>query len=457
MRRIATAGWVAAIAALAGFAAPAAAEQVTYAKDVAPILNAHCVECHRAGESAPMTLTSYAEARPWAKSIKKAVSEAMMPPWHPDPAIGHWKNDRRLKPEEVKTILAWADAGAPEGDASKTPPLPKFVEGWRIGKPDQVFTMSADQVLPPELEDEYRYVMIPTGFKEARWLKAAEARPGNREVVHHIITFVSTAEALMKSGGSIGGNKGGPNRQGGQHQPGQHPEGQQPNGEKRHAPEGESPEGALNTFLGGYAPGMEAFIMDKGEGMFLPPNAVLVLQMHYHKEKGQEAKDRSSVAIQFADYPIVKEKRLGVVGNEEFRIPAGAANHEVKGMMTVQEDSTIQEIMPHMHLRGKDMKIWAEFPDGKKQDLLFVPKYDFNWQVFYKFSEPLQAPKGTKLFCVAHYDNSKNNAKNPDPNKEVTFGLPTTAEMMFGFFLYTKNDEKLNARDPGMMAGGGGQ
>lgn len=408
----------AAIAAflMMGWATMVSAEQVTYTKDVAPIFNKNCVECHRAGEAVPITLTSYKEARPWVKSIKRMVQTRTMPPWHADPKIGHWKNERRLAKKDIDTIVAWANTGAPEGNPADLPPSPEFTKGWKIGEPDLIFTMVRDEILSAELEDEYRYVMIPTGLKQERWLKAAEVRPGNMDVVHHVITFVTTMEA-MGSGEGLGG--------------------------------------ALSSFLGGYAPGMQPFVMAEGEGMRLPANSILVLQMHYHKETGEAATDRTSIGIQFADYPVMKEKLIGSVSNERFRIPPGAGNHRVDAAYTVTEDITMQEIMPHMHLRGKDMKVWAKFPDGETRDLLLVPKYDFNWQFFYEFEEPLRLPKGTKLFARAHFDNSKNNPFNPDPAKAVTFGLPTTDEMMFAFYLYTKDAENMNVRDVGDVVGGG--
>lgn len=407
-----------------GLTAGASAADVTFAKDIMPIMQKNCQECHRPGQNAPMTFMSYEEVRPWAKAIRKAVTERAMPPWQADPSIGTWKNDKRLSEKDMATFTAWIDAGAPMGNAADLPAPIKWAEGWSIGEPDMVFTMAREEVLPPQLEDEYRYVMIPTNLKEPRWLKAAEAKAGNVEVVHHIITFVSTPEMLSKG---IGKGK----------------------GEARGAEGGDPGAGVLNSFLGGYAPGYGAFIMDKGEAMYLPANAILVLQMHYHKTPGTEARDRSSIAVKFADYAVEKQKNLGEVGDDSFVIPPGAGNHVVEATRLVREDITMQEIMPHMHLRGKEMKLWAEFPDGRKQDLLFVPKYDFNWQFFYKFDEPVKMPKGTKLFARAIFDNSTNNPNNPDPTKEVRWGLPTTAEMMFGFYLYTKDGEKLDARDPG--------
>ena len=391
---------------------------VTFNKDVMPILQANCQECHRPGEAVPMSLMSYESARPWAKSMKKMVEAREMPPWHADRSIGTWKNERGLTDEEIATISRWADAGAPRGDPNDLPPAREFAQGWKIGEPDMIFTMPTEQVLPPELEDEYRYVMIPTGLKEVRWVKAAEVRAGNLDVVHHVITFTSTMEAMMK--GELTGG------------------------------------GDLGSSLGGTAPGMQPFVMEEGIGMRLPPNAVLILQVHYHKETGLEARDRTSIGIIFADYPVKKMMKIGQVGEENFVIPAGDPNYKINASITIPEDITMMNIMPHMHLRGTDMKVWAKYPDGTMEEILQVPKYDFNWQFFYDFSVPKKFPAGTQLFAEAHFDNSVDNLSNPDPTIDVRYGLPTTAEMMYAFYTYTTDDEDLNAMDPSIVAGGGG-
>jgi hypothetical protein len=399
-------------------AAAWAGEPVTFSKDVAPILQRNCHECHRPGEAVPMSLLTYEDARPWAKSIKRMVATREMPPWHPDPGVGTWKNDRRLSDDEVATIVAWVNGGALEGDPADLPLPLDFTAGWKIGEPDRIFTMLREEVLPPELEDEYRYVVIPTTFQQDRWIAAAEVRPGNVEVVHHVITFTAKLEDLAQNGA----------------------------------------EGAIGGMLGGYAPGMQPFVMPEGYAMHLPAGSAIVLQMHYHKESGQEARDRTVVGVKFADGPVKKAMRIGTVGTEDFLIPAGAENHAISASRTYGKDVTLWEIMPHMHLRGKDMRVWLEDAKGEHTDVLWVPRYDFNWQVFYGFAEPLQVPAGSTVHALAHYDNSAQNPSNPDPTAEVTFGLPTTAEMMFAFYTYTVDDEELDVTDPGPAAeatGGG--
>ncbi len=375
----------------------------TYAKDVAPILNENCVVCHRPGEAVPMSLMSYDQARPWAKSIKNMVETRQMPPWHADPAVGVWANDRRLSDRDITTIARWVDQGTPQGNPADAPETPTFVAGWKIGEPDTIFTAST-QTLPTDLEDEYRYVYVPTGFEKDRWISAAEVRPGNIEVVHHVIVF--TADPTKGRNG-LGGS------------------------------------------LGGFAPGSPPLIMEKGRGMKIPAGAILVLQIHYHKEPGTIERDQTTIGIKFADETVKKELRFGTIGTEKFVIPARTSYYPVEASFVVDEDVHLEQIIPHMHLRGTDMKVWARFPDGTRKDLLFVPKYDFNWQTFYELEQPMSLPKGTELRAYAHFDNSAANPFNPDPNSEVRWGEPTTAEMMYAFYMYTVDDEKLKVKDPG--------
>ena len=329
------------------------------------------------------------------------------PPWHADPAIGGWKNDRRLSDTQVATIVRGRDQGVQRGNPTDLAEPPTFTEGWKIGEPDMVFTMRSDQVLPAELEDEYRYVYIPMGFSQDRWIEAAEVRPGNLDVVHHVIVFTTNPSAPGRNGAGLGGS------------------------------------------LGGYAPGLQPLVTEAGRALKGAAGAGMVLQMHYHKEPGKEERDRTSVGVRFARNPIDKQLRFDSIGTERFSIPAGAPDHVVEASFTLRENIHLEQLIPHMHLRGKDMKVWAKFPNGRSQDLLFVPKYDFNWQTFYELDEPIALPKGTKLYARAHFDNSWNNPFNPDPDVDVGWGLPTTAEMMYTFYIYTVDDEHLDARYPG--------
>ncbi|MGA9771813.1 MAG: cytochrome c [Blastocatellia bacterium] len=369
---------------------------VTFNKDVAPIFFKNCVECHRAGEIAPMSFMSYKEARPWAKSIKEKVVKREMPPWHADPHFGEFSNDRRLSQKEVETIVAWVDGGATEGSAKDLPPAPKFADGWNIGKPDKVFYLPEEYNVPATGVVDYKYFTVPTDFKEDMWVQAAEIRPGVRTVVHHIIVFV---------------------------QKGREPQ----------------------RLLVGYAPGEQPAIISKGLARKIPAGANLIFQVHY-TPTGTAAKDRSYVGLIFSKEPPEKELLTRPVMNMKFVIPPGEPNHRVESSYTFTEDSHIHSLMPHMHLRGKDFEYRITYPDGTSKVILSVPKYDFAWQSNYLLKEPVAAPKGARLDCVAHFDNSEKNKYNPDPKKEVRWGDQTWEEMMIGWTSFTFDNPQQNAR-----------
>jgi hypothetical protein len=372
----------------------AAAASPTFSIDVAPILYSRCVECHRQGEAAPMTFTSYAEIRPWAKAIKQAVLTRKMPPWLADPHFGSFRNDRRLPENDVQTIVAWVDAGAPEGNPKKTPPLPRFETGWRIGRPDAVFDIGTDYDVPANGIVSYQYFTVPTHFTEDRWVEAAEVRPGQRGAVHHVIAFI-----------------------------------------KEPSNQSERPRDAGNILVG-YAPGENPLELMAGTAVLVKSGSSLTFQMHY-TPNGKPVKDRSYIGLRFAKEPPKTRAFRGMAINPFFRIPANDPNFEVRSSYTANQDITLDSLMPHMHLRGKDFNYTVVYPDGRQEVLLSVPNYDFNWQLRYLLKSPLVLPKGTRIDCVAHFDNSPNNKFNPDPSKDVRWGDQTFEEMMIGFFTYT--------------------
>lgn len=368
----------------------------TYSKEIAPILNQRCVECHRAGEAAPMAFTNYKEVRPWAKAIKERVAVRAMPPWLADPAHGSFKNDRRLSDREIETIAAWASNGAPEGNPADLPPAPKFETGWNIGKPDQVFDIGTEFDIPAEGTVPYKYFTVETNFTEDKWIEAAEIRPDKRMAVHHIIVFI---QEPGKNNSSAGGGTGG-------------------------------------NLLVGYAPGEPALELEKGTARLVKAGSKLRFQVHY-TPNGKAMKDRSYVGVKFATETPKYRSFTANALNFSFKIPAGDPAHEVKSSWTAKEEVVLRGFMPHMHLRGKDFKYTVVYPDGKEEVLLNVPKYDFNWQLAYELKEPITLPKGTRIDCVAHFDNSANNKYNPDATKEVRWGDQTWEEMMIGWFNYT--------------------
>jgi hypothetical protein len=359
---------------------------VTFNKDVAPIFYKNCVQCHRPGEIAPMSLLTYKEARPWARSIKEKVVKRDMPPWHADPHFGEFVNDRRLSQKDLDTIAAWVDQGAKEGDAKDLPPAPRFADGWNIGKPDAVFYLPEEYAVPATGVVDYKYFSVPTNFKEDMWVQAAEIRPGSRAVVHHIIVFAQS--------------------------------------------------GTNRKLLVGYAPGEQPAVIPEGLARKIPAGASLVFQVHY-TPNGTEAKDRSYVGLIFAKQKPTAELVTRPIMNANFVIPPGDPNHLVQSSHTLTDDIHIRSLMPHMHYRGKDFEFRVTFPDGTSKTILSVPRYDFAWQSYYMLKEPFAAPKGSRIDCVAHFDNSEKNKYNPDPTKEVRWGDQTWEEMMIGWMSYT--------------------
>ncbi len=438
---------------------------VTFNKDVAPIIFRSCAECHRPGEAAPMSLLSYREVRPWAKAIREKVLTREMPRWDADPRYGHFANDRRLRKEEIDTIVAWVDQGAQEGDPADLPPAPKFVNGWTIGQPDLVLSMQEEYTLEATGPDEYQYFEIPTNFTEDKYVEAVEARPGNRQIVHHIIAFIrppdkegrqrpklSRAEIEKMEKDSLQYKEGflrrtkmdAPVYDDGCAIP---PEEMK----KRRASSGEGGEG---EWLVGYAPGNIVQPWPAGVVKKIPAGSTIVLQVHYSKVAGSVQKDRSSVGLIFAKGKPEKEVHMLGVANPYFKIPPGAENHKVTACFTTKEDLHILSLTPHMHLRGKDMQIEAFYPDGRREVLLSVPTYSFAWQITYSLKEPKAIPKGTKLLVTAHYDNSAKNKYNPDPAKPVRWGDPTYDEMMIGFIEFTIDNQHLKPVKPAAATGG---
>jgi hypothetical protein len=386
-------------AACLSFAAPAKTAEITYSKDVAPILFNKCAGCHRAGEIAPMSLLNYSETRPWAKSIRQAVVGKVMPPWFADPNVGHFKNDARLPQSEIGTIVKWVDAGAPEGNKADLPPAPKFVEGWVLGKPDVVIEMPEEFDVPAEGVIPYKYFTAHTNFTEDKWVRGVEIRAGQRSVVHHIILSLQQPGAAPSTGEA---------------------------GDVR---------GGRRVQLAGTAPGLQPTWYPEGIARQIKAGSDIVFQMHY-TPNGKAVKDKSYVGLFFSKEPPTRVSGGGGIMNFRFKIPPGDPDYAVESTWTAPEDVELTGMMPHMHMRGKDFKYTAVFPDGHSEVVLNVPHYNFNWQLHYTLAEPKFLPKGTRIDCVAHYDNSANNKSNPDPTKVVSWGDQTFDEMMIGYFDY---------------------
>lgn len=362
---------------------------ITYTEHIAAIFNARCVTCHREREIGPFTLQSYDDIIGWEDTILEVIEDRRMPPWFANPNHGSFANDARLTAEEEELIQTWIDNGMPEGDPALLPEPPKFTAGWRIPEPDAVIEMSdTDFQVPAEGTVDYKRFLIDPEWEEDKFIHAAEARPDNREVVHHILVYV--IEPGMRRTD-------------------------------------------LEKTLVGYAPGSLPIQLDEGVAIRVPKGSKLLFEMHY-TPNGYATKDRSYVGVCFADKAEVKKiLRSGIAANGRFKIPAGDPNHEVEAYYQSKRDEYLISMTPHMHLRGKAFRYEARFPDGTEEILLEVPNYDFNWQLKYTLAEPKLLPSGTVIKCLAVYDNSEDNLSNPDPNVDVRWGDQSWEEMMIGF------------------------
>ena len=389
-------------------AASTATSVPTFSKEVAPILQKNCQGCHRPGEAAPFSLLNYKEARPWAASMKEAVKLKKMPPWNADPHFGKFSNDRSLSQGDIDTLVSWADHGAPEGNPKDLPAPVKFVDGWNIGKPDVAITMPAKFEVPAQGTVDYQYILVPMNLTEDKWVQMAEVRPGNRALLHHVIAYVrQPGSKWMKD--AIPGVPWIP---------------------KKGAEEGDM-SGA--EFLVGYAPGVPPVAYAPGRAKLVKAGSDIVLQLHY-TANGKAGSDQTTVGLKYATEPV-KERVLTLpAANYKFAIPAGDGNYRVDSSFEFGSDAKVTLLAPHMHLRGKDFLFRAVYPTGETQTLLNVPKYDFNWQIWYAPTSDLIMPKGSKIECTAHFDNSANNPNNPDPTKVVKWGDQSWDEMMIGFF-----------------------
>jgi peroxiredoxin len=384
---------------------PIADADVTYVKDIATILNNRCVECHRAGEIAPFALTNYDEVVGWADTIAEVVREERMPPWHADPQHGTWANDCRVSDQEKKLIYDWVEAGAPEGQGE----LPKqqvYASGWRLPRVDrEIFMSDTPAKIPAEGTVDYKYYEVDPGFTEDTWLQGAQCKAGNRAIVHHIIVFIRSPKDKRKDLG----------------------------------------EGISRGFLAATAPGAAPMLFPDGMAKKVPAGSTLVFQMHY-TPNGSPQEDLSSIGLMITDAKTVqKEVSTMSVDTQLLLIPPMMPNYQVTCWKTFRQDVDLLSLYPHMHVRGKAFRYEAHYPDGTMEILLDVPRYDFNWQLTYEFVEPKRIPKGTRMRCVAHYDNSAENIANPNPKRLVHFGEQTWDEMLIGFMEATPvqgNDDK---------------
>jgi hypothetical protein len=426
---------------LAGFIGVSAfgATTPTFNKDVVPILQNNCQECHRPGEIAPMSLLTYTDARPWAKAIRNAVLSQKMPPWFADPRIGHFANDRRLSEAQIKTLVAWVDAGAPEGNAKDRPAPRTFQQGWNL-KPDMVIEMPKPFEIPASGTIDYQYILVKGNIKEDIWVKQAEMRPSNNAVLHHGKVWVRP--------------------------PGSHWMENAVPGVPYSSGMGRNTVEDGNDIIGKFNPGLGAqtFNID-GSAKLIPKGSDFVFELHY-TAVGKPATDVSRVGLALAKEPPKVRYYLspGTPAALNLVIPPNNPNVEVVSESTVEADGVkLVYIQPHAHLRGKDFELRLVYPTGEKETV-FKGKFDFNWQLGYDLAKPLVLPKGTRIVSIAHYDNSANNPFNPDPTKTVVWGPQNWDEMqsMFLGFLMPVNTDAgsvLKASGPSLLprprSGGG--
>ena len=408
-----------------------AAAAITFGQ-IAPILQAHCVECHRAGSIAPFPLTTYEETAPWAATITEVVQQNRMPPWSADPRYGHFLNERRLSDAERTQLLAWCAAGAAEGPSRRFDKLtagrPSLIRGEgemvegapigplvgasaatspdSIGRPDCVVSLPEPQRIPAEGLVDYRYVLVDPHFAEDRWISAVEVYPDNRKALHHCTVFLSP-----------------PNATG--------------------SPEGVAVEqGALGSFcLATYTPGTSPAAFPAGMAKLIPAGWRLVFVLHY-VTSGAAATDRTSVGLKFAEPSSVRQEvATKLLVDLDLTLAPFETDHVIERSWHVENDVLLLSMFPHMHLRGRSFRYDAIYPDGTVETLLSVPNYDFNWQHRYVLASPKRLPAGTTLRCTAHYDNSAANPNNPAPQQTVHAGKLTTDEMFNAYFDFALADE----------------
>jgi hypothetical protein len=430
-------------ALLLSFFACRASAEITYSRDVAPILYQRCTACHHPNDIAPMSLTDYKSVRPWAKAIREAVLLKRMPPWFADSTNVRFSNDPTLSESERHIIIEWVEQGAKEGDPHDMPAAPSYVEGWHIGKPDVVFDIGEDHVVKSTSADEYIYFTVPTNFTEGHWVQAVELRPGNRKVVHHAHVGVVDPEAPKTTSGGVQKGRSFSDylvltSDGLRHMKLDSPvvnDACAYNG-----PEIDRLRIAGEGALASYLPGMPPDSYRSDTAKWIPAGAQLRFQIHYHREASgtETATDRTSVGLIFASTPPRHPLRRLDVDNDFFALPPGSNAQEVKQCATFDSDSVLLSLTPHMHYRGKDARFEIQRPGQQVETLLFVPKYDFNWQLKYQLQDPVFVPKGTRLILTFHFDNSQQNGSNPDPSRTIRWGEPSEEEMMSGWIDYVE-------------------
>jgi hypothetical protein len=386
----------------------------SFYRDVLPILQRHCQSCHRPGEIAPFPLVTYSQTKNWAAAIRADVNSRKMPPWFADPCCGKFSNNPSLSAEEINKIDDWARAGAPQGDPRDSPPAPHWTAGWNIAPPDLVLKMPQPVKVPASGDVEYTYEIVPTNFKEGKWVQMSEMRPLARDHVHHAVVYIRPPESKWLRGAPVG-------------VPFTATTLRDPHlMHEAHA--------TTSDLLLVYAPGSSPEDWPEGMAKFIPAHSDLVFQMHY-TTNGHAGSDQTSLGLVFAKQPPEKRVLTLQLANDHdtIPIPPNTDNYRVEVHGTLPNDALLLGFFPHMHLRGKKFEYNLVHDDGTRETLLRV-NYDFYWQLSYRLSGPRMLLAGTRLEAIAWYDNSRHNLHNPDPDSPVEWGDQTYNEMMVGFF-----------------------
>lgn len=380
----------------------------TFSKEIVRIFQDRCQSCHHSGAPfAPMSLVKYTEVRPWAKAIHKKVVSREMPPWHADSSGRELANDPSLSKKELVTIVRWVEAGAPQGDPADLPPAKNFERRWQIDGPDVVLDMGVDFDVPASGPLPIQYFRIDTDFGEDKWLSALEARPGDPSVVRQIVVYVQNPKegASVLDGGTLG-----------------------------------------NGLLGVYSRGYTQSIFKEGEGKLIKRGAKIIFQVLY-SPKGTKVTDRSYIGLNFHRKPVRKHVITRAISETGFEVPPHVPDFRIYAIHEFSEDVTLLSMRPLMHYRGEQFVYIAHYADGRNEVLLFVDRYDYDWQTVYYPKEPIRLPAGTVLECRALMNNSHDNPKNPEPHAALRSGDQPLEEKMIGWIDYTLDSEDLTLQE----------
>ncbi len=393
------------------------AESLTYEKDIVPIFQKKCEQCHREGGIAPMSLVGYQEVRPWTRSIREKVITRAMPPFNASGSIGYFERDPRLTQDEINTVVRWVDGGSKRGTPPAERPKIEWPNEWQSGKPDLVLRMKQPYDIRAGTVDDYELFDLNYSFPVDTWIQGIEIRPGNRREVHHASLYIL-------------------------------PDRLKPQPDGRLDPNADGQSGGDDVFIIGgqlllnWVPGSLPRKYEDDVAFMIPKGTRLGLQVHYAPTQ-QAQIDQSEVGIYYSNGVIRKVARSLYGGTDHIDIPPGAENYQLIDYRKFKTDATIFAFAAHMHLRGKSFEVKLIYPDGKTETVFDVPHFSFNWQRLYTLARPITVPKGTVAEYIAVWDNSSKNKYNPDPSQQVKFGGRTRDEMMSGTILYHVPDEKL--------------